>query len=149
MLPTTGNPATFASKKSFGKQPARAGGETGHGHKKELIEVKTVVYHGSRQVPVDTRHDECLYAALRPKKPAADYQHVGKDLYVHMDRAKNPTWYLHVWSTSRATKEKILPISPQNAERFLRSKGLTCNLFPKNDPVATLYQWGYGIAEEF
>ncbi len=111
--------------------------------------MKTVLYNGSRQVPVDTRHDECLYAAPRPVKTSADVQHVGKDLYLHMDRGKNATWYLHLWSTNRAAKEKILPMSPQNAERYLRSKGLICDLFPKSDPVATLYQWGYGIAEEF
>jgi hypothetical protein len=29
------------------------------------------------------------------------------------------------------------------------SKGLLCNLFPKSNPGATLYQEVYGIAEEF
>jgi hypothetical protein len=111
--------------------------------------MKTVLYNGSRQIPVDTRHDECLYAAPRPKTGSADYQHVGKDLYLHMDREKNPTYYLLLWSTAKKAQEKILPMSPQNAERYLRSKGLICNLFPKSDPVAMLYKWGYGIAEEF
>ena len=111
--------------------------------------MKTVLYNGSRQVTVDTRYDECLYAALRPAKNAADIQHVGKDLYLHMDRGKNATWYLHLWSMTKETKEKVLPMSPQNAERFLRSKGLICEMFPKSDPVKILYQWGYGIAEEF
>lgn len=111
--------------------------------------MKTVLYNGSRQIPVDTRHDECLYAAPRPVKNTASVQHVGKDLYLHMDREKNATYYLHLWSTARATKEKILPLSSQNAERYLRNKGLICTLFPKNDPVASLYRWGYGIAEEF
>lgn len=50
---------------------------------------------------------------------------------------------------SGTTKDKIMPVSPATAERFLRSKSLTCNLFPKSDPIATLYNWGYGIAEEF
>lgn len=109
--------------------------------------MKTVLYNGSRQIPVDTRHDERLYAAPRPKNPA--FQHVGKDLYLHMDSGKNQTYYMHLWSTNRAMKEKILPMSPQSAERFLRGRGLICNLFKKSDPVATLYQWGYGIAEEF
>lgn len=111
--------------------------------------MKTVLYNGSRQIPVDTRHDECIYAAPRPRNPAAGYRHVGKDLYLHTDKGKNATWYLHLWSTNRATKEKILPLSSQNAERFLRGKGLICTMFPRSDPIATLYQWGYGIAEEF
>jgi len=111
--------------------------------------MKTVLYSGSRQVPVDTRHDECLYAAPRPKKFNADFRHVGKDLYLHRDSEKNTTFYLYLWTTNRAAKKKILPVSPQNAERFLRSKGLICTLFYGSDAVATLYQWGYGIAEEF
>ncbi len=111
--------------------------------------MKTILYDGSRQIPVDTRHDECLYAAPRPAKNAADLQHVGKDLYFHMDREKKITYYLHLWSTVKSAKEKILPVSAPTAERFLRSKGLTCNLFPKSDPITTLYNWGYGIAEEF
>jgi len=111
--------------------------------------MKTILYNGSRQIPVDTRHDECLYAAPRPKNPAKEFRHVGKDLHVHMDREKNATFYLHLWSANRAADEKILPVSAQNAERFMRGKGLICNLFPKSDPVATLYRWGYGIAEEF
>lgn len=112
--------------------------------------MKTILYDGSRQIPIDTRHDDCLYAASRPvKTDADDLQRVGKDLYFHMDREKKITYYLHLWSTMKNTKEKILPISASTAERFLRSRGLACNLFPKSDPVATLYNWGYGIAEEF
>jgi hypothetical protein len=42
-----------------------------------------------------------------------------------------------------------MPVSPATAERFLRGKGLICNLFPKSDAIATLYAWGYGITEEF
>ena len=111
--------------------------------------MKSVLYNGSRKIPVDTRRDDCLYAAPRPAKHSADIQHTGKDLYMHMDHGKSPTFYLYLWSTAKAVKEKILPVSPQNAERYLRSKGLICNMFPKSDPVATLYKWGYGIAEEF
>jgi hypothetical protein len=93
--------------------------------------MKTVLYNGSRQIPVDTRHDECLYAAPQPAKTSAGIQHPGKDLYFHRDRGKNATWYLHLGSTNRTTKEKIPVMSPQNAERFLRSRGLICDLFPK------------------
>jgi hypothetical protein len=111
--------------------------------------MKTILYDGSRQIPVDTRHDECLYAAPRPVKKPGDLQRVGKDLYLHKDAGKPPTFYLHLWSTVRSTKEKILPVSAPTAERFLRGRGLVSNLFPKSDPVTTLYNWGYGIAEEF
>jgi hypothetical protein len=115
----------------------------------ELFAMKTVLYEGSRQVPVDTRHDERLYAALRPEKNTPGIQRVGKDLYVHTDREKRMTFYLHLWSATKAGQEKILPITPASAERFLRGRGLACNLFPKSDAIATLYNWGYGIAEEF
>ena len=75
----------------------------------------------------------------------------GKDLYMHVatDPEKRITYYLHLWSNSRTVKEKIIPLSPSMADRFLKVRGLNCNLFPKNDPVANLYAWGYGIAEEF
>ena len=111
--------------------------------------MKTTLYDGSRQIPVDTRHDECLYAAPRPVKNAAEMEHVGKDLYFHADSEKTNTYYLHLWSTGKSSKERIIPVSALSAERFLRSRGLTCNLFPKSDPVTALYNWGYGIAEEF
>jgi hypothetical protein len=111
--------------------------------------MKTILYDGSRKIPVDTRHDVCLYAAPRPVKKSAELQHVGKDLYFHTDHGNTITYYLHLWSTMKNTKEKILHISAPAAERFVRSKGLTCDLFPRSDPIATLYNWGYGIAEEF
>jgi len=75
--------------------------------------------------------------------------HWGKDLYMHVGPEKKNAYYLHLWSTGKATKDKIMPISPATTERFLRSKGIICNLFPKSDPIATLYAMGYGIAEEF
>jgi hypothetical protein len=111
--------------------------------------MKTQLYDGSRKIPVDTRHDECLYATARPKKDTPEIQRQGKDLYFHTDPDKTITYYLHLWNMSRTTRDKIMPVSPSTAERFLRSKGLICNLFPKSDPIATLYNWGYGIAEEF
>jgi hypothetical protein len=97
--------------------------------------MKNQLYDGSRKILVDTRSDECLYAAPRPSHRSPGFQHQGKDLYL--------------WTTSKTISNKILPVSPATAERFLRGKGLICNLFPKSDPIATLYRWGYGIAEEF
>ncbi|MDP2797492.1 MAG: hypothetical protein Q8N94_08300 [Methanoregula sp.] len=111
--------------------------------------MKTELYDGSRKIPVDTRYDECIYAAPRPAKNTDGVQRVGKDLYIHTGREKKITYYMHLWTTVKSTREKILPISASTAERFLRSRGLMCNLFPKSDPIATLYNWGYGIAEEF
>jgi len=111
--------------------------------------MKTMLYNGSRKAEVNTLTDECLYAAPRPQKRSEEFMHQGKDLYIHTDSEKRITYYLHLWSTDRTVKDKIMPVSPASAERFLRGKGLVCNLFPKNDPIATLYRWGYGIAEEF
>jgi hypothetical protein len=111
--------------------------------------MRTQLYDGSRKIQVDTRLDECLYAAPRPSKKSPGFQRQGKDLFIHTDAEKKITYYLYLWSTSRAIGDKIMPVSPSTAERFLRSKSLTCNLFPKSDPVGTLYNYGYGIAEEF
>ena len=111
--------------------------------------MKAELYDGSRKTAVDTRHDECLYAAPRPARDRTGLRRQGKDLFLHMDKEKKAMYYLYLWSTSRSIHEKIIPVSPIMAERFLRAKGLACNLFPKSDPVAALYAWGYGIAEEF
>ena len=111
--------------------------------------MKTELYNGSRKTTIDTRSDECLYSAPRPSYDSPEFQRLGKDLYVHKDHEKTITYYLYLWSTSRKIKNKIMPVSPATAERFLRNKGLTCNLFPKSDVIASLYNWGYGIAEEF
>ena len=111
--------------------------------------MKTQLYDGSRKIKVDTGHDECLYAAPRPLTSSPEVQRQGKDLYIHTDHEKKITFYLHLWEVSRTSKDKIIPVSSTTAERFLLSKGLVCNLFPKSDPIATLYNWGYGIAEEF
>jgi hypothetical protein len=111
--------------------------------------MKTKLYDGSRKTTVDTKLDECLYSAPRPRVQSPGVQRQGKDLYFHTDSEEKITYYLHLWSLGKKNADKILPVSPATAERFLRSKGLICNLFPKNDPIATLYNWGYGIAEEF
>lgn len=130
------------------RRNTRAGGETGPGAA-ELMVMKAQLYDGSRKIKVDTGHDECLYAAARPRKYSPEIQRQGKDLYLHTDHEKRMTFYLHLWTMSRTSKDKIIPVSPATAERFLRGKGLVCNIFPKSDPVSTLYNWGYGIAEEF
>ncbi|MFA5330841.1 MAG: hypothetical protein WC342_00535 [Methanoregula sp.] len=112
--------------------------------------MKSTLYDGSRKIAVDTKTDDCLYSAPRPVSPASAVQRTGKDLYIHTGPEKTRlTYYLYLWSTSRAVKDKILPVSATTAERFLRTKGLTCDLFPKDDAVAKLYAWGYGIVEEF
>ncbi len=117
----------------------------------QVIKMKQTLYDGSRRTTVNTRYDECLYLAPRPVSDQPDVKVTGKDLYMHVaaSQEKSITYYLHLWSTSRTVKEKILPLSPSMADRFLKSRGLNCNLFTKNDPVARLYAWGYGIAEEF
>lgn len=112
--------------------------------------MKTTIYDGSRKISVDTKSDDCLYSAPRPVSPASGLNRTGKDLYLHSGPEKDTvTYYIYLWSTSRTIKDKILPVSAPMAERFLRAKGLTCDLFPKDDAVAKLYAWGYGIAEEF
>jgi hypothetical protein len=118
---------------------------------RQVTKMKQTLYDGSRKTTVNTRYDECLYLAARPVSDAYEAKVTGKDLYMHVsaDPDKRITYYLHLWSNSRTVKEKIIPLPASMADRFLRVRGLDCNLFPKNDPVANLYAWGYGIAEEF
>ena len=118
---------------------------------RQVTKMKQTLYDGSRKTTVNTRYDECLYLAARPVSDASEAKVTGKDLYMHVsaDPDKRITYYLHLWSNSRTVKEKIIPLPASMADRFLKSRGLLCNLFPKNDPVAQLYSWGYGIAEEF
>jgi len=118
---------------------------------RQETKMKQTLYDGSRKTTVNTRYDECLYLAARPVSDASDAKVTGKDLYMHVstDPDRRITYYLHLWSNSRIVKEKIIPLSASMADRFLKSRGFLCNLFPKNDPVAQLYSWGYGIAEEF
>ncbi|OPX64384.1 MULTISPECIES: hypothetical protein [unclassified Methanoregula] len=111
--------------------------------------MKAQLYDGSRKIEADTRRDICLYAAARPRRYSPEFAKQGKDLYLHTDREQRMTYYLHLWHAGRNGRDKIMPISPATAERFLRGKGLTCTLFPKSSPIDTLYNWGYGIAEEF
>jgi len=113
--------------------------------------MKQMIYDGSKKRPVNTRYDECIYRASRPLSLSPEGNITGKDLCMHTRTGddREILYYLYLWSGSRPVKGKILPVSPSVADRFLKSRGLTCNLFPKNDPVANLYTWGYGIAEEF
>ncbi len=111
--------------------------------------MKAIIYDGSRKITVDTTHDECLYAASRQNKKSFEMPQWAKDLYMHVSPKKKNTYYLHLWSTDKATNDKFMPISSPTADRLLRSKGIICNLFPKSDSIATLYAMGYGIAEEF
>jgi len=117
----------------------------------QVTDMKTTLYDGSRRTTVNTRHDECLYHAPRPVRGGPEVTATGKDLYMHVqtDQEKKITYYLHLWSKGKAIGEKILPLSQTMAERFLKQRGLDCNLFPRDDPVSRLYAWGYGIAEEF
>jgi hypothetical protein len=74
--------------------------------------MRTQLYNGSRRSTVDTRSDVCLYSTPRPLRYSEAIQRQGKDLYLHTDREETVTYYLHLWSTSKAIKDKILPVSP-------------------------------------
>lgn len=113
--------------------------------------MKQTLYDGSRTTTINTRYDDCLYRAPRPRSSDQNGMITGKDLYLHTGTGpdKKNVYYLYLWSSSNEKKGRILPIMPSVADRFLKNRGLVCDLFPKNDPVDNLYAWGYGIAEEF
>ena len=111
--------------------------------------MKTTLYNGSRKFLVDTKSDILLFAAPRPASSAGDVTIWRKDLYMHKSGNDQLTYYFHIAANAGMGKEKIVPVSPTMAERFLLSHGLTCSPFKDDSPVARLYAWGYGIAEEF
>ncbi|MCK9591350.1 MAG: hypothetical protein M0Q91_05000 [Methanoregula sp.] len=111
--------------------------------------MKTTLYHGSRKFEVDTKNDILLFAAPRPSSRAGDAQIWRKDLYMYKSGKDQLTYYFHLAANAGRSNEKIVPVSPTMAERFLLSHGLTCSPFKDDSPVARLYAWGYGIAEEF
>lgn len=110
--------------------------------------MKSTIYDGNKTVRVNTVKDIRLFSAPRPASPSSDIQWWGRDLYVHTHDRKN-LYYIHLWSTDIKAEEKVVPLSPVMAEHFLRSRGINCEMFLPRDPVANLYRWGYGIAEEF
>lgn len=110
--------------------------------------MKTELYDGIRKVKVNTRQDIRLFSAPRPASPSPEIQWWGRDLYMHVNNQKN-LYYIHLWSTDRTADEKAIPLSPIMAEHFMRQRGINCEMFLPRDPVANLYRWGYGIAEEF
>ena len=115
--------------------------------------MRATLYDGSRRVSVDTKRDTCLFTAARPVTPELGIAVWEKDLYMHQGKSGGISYYVHLCPTrkngKRGGREKILPVSEIMAERFLRTRGLICNLFQKSDAIANLYNWGYGIAEEF
>jgi hypothetical protein len=111
--------------------------------------MKTILYNGSRKFGVDTKYDTLLFAAPRPASTAGDAQIWRKDLYMHKTGKDQLDYYFHLAANAGGSKEKIVPVSPTMAERFLLSHGLTCSPFKDDSPVTRLYAWGYGIAEEF
>jgi len=105
--------------------------------------------NGSRRVIIDTKRDICLFSAPRDAPLSQGVENWRKDLYMHRTGKDRYSYYFHFTPASGMGKEKILPVSPVMAERFLQERGLTCSPFPENNPVSRLYAWGYGIAEEF
>jgi hypothetical protein len=111
--------------------------------------MKATLYDGSRKLQVNTKQDTCLFAVPKPARTAGDVQIWRKDLYLHESEKDQVSYYFHIAANAGTGKEKIVPVSPTMAERFLLSHGLTCSPFKDDSPVARLYAWGYGIAEEF
>jgi hypothetical protein len=111
--------------------------------------MKTALYDGSRRVIVNTNRDICLVSEANPSPKSADVQIYHKDLYLHKGPSDRAQYYFHVHSSGAVAKDQVIPVSPVMAERYLLHRGIICNEFPESEPVLRLYNWGYGIAEEF
>lgn len=111
--------------------------------------MKATLYYGSRRVLVDTKQDICLFSQNHDSPHSGGVQIYEKDLYMHRNHSRQPDYYFHIHTTGKIGKDKVIPVSPVMAERFLLRMGISCTEFRASEPVNRLYNWGYGIAEEF
>lgn len=111
--------------------------------------MKATLYDGSRKTVIDTGQDICLTSGSHASPKSSDARIYRKDLYMHRTHANPVQYYFHIRPSGKAVKDKVIPVSPIMAERYLMRRGITCSQFPANDAVSRLYAWGYGIAEEF
>lgn len=98
---------------------------------------------------VDTARDICLLSGPRTSPRSGDVEVYEKDLYLHKNKNDLAHYYFHIRPTGTTGRDKVVPVSPVMAERYLLRRGITCKEFPASEPVFRLYNWGYGIAEEF
>lgn len=96
---------------------------------------------------LDTEKDRCLYCA--PRGPPGSAYSRGKDLYAHKRKGMDSLYYIHHWSVNPGEKDRIVPISPVMAARFLEERGLVCPELGHQRGAEILRRWGYGILEEF
>ena len=111
--------------------------------------MKAPLYDGSRRMIVDTSHDTCLLSGPQTTPSSADVQFYQKDLYLHRNKAGHTQYYFHIRPSGLTGKDKVVPVLPGMAERYLLRMGITCDEFKASEPVLRLYNWGYGIAGEF
>jgi len=55
---------------------------------------------------------------------------------MHKSKKDQLAYYFHLAANTGKSKEKIVPVSPSMAERFLLSHGLTCSPFNDDSPVS-------------
>ena len=111
--------------------------------------MKAAIYDGSRRIMVDTKRDICLTSGSTVPPASSDVQVFGKDLYLHENPHKSRQFYFHIRPLGMTGKDRVVPVSPVMAEWYLLQRGITCTEFPATNAVLRLYEWGYGIAEEF
>lgn len=98
---------------------------------------------------VDTKRDICLTSGSHQLHLSSDVQKYEKDLYLHRNHNKTQQFYFHLRPVDKYGKDKVVPLSAIMAERYLMKRGISCTEFPAHDAITRLYNWGYGIAEEF
>jgi len=111
--------------------------------------MKTTLYDGSRCVMIDTARDTCLLKGPHAIPQSDDVEVYEKDLYLHQTKTGQAEYYFHIRPAGTKGRDKAIPVPAAMAERYLLQRGITCDDFPTSEPVFRLYNWGYGIAEEF
>jgi len=90
-----------------------------------------------------------LLSGPHTPRQSGDIRVYEKDLFLHEDKTGREHFSFRIRPTNDTGKDKVVPVSPVMAERYLLRRGFTRDEFPTSEPVFRLCNRGYGIAEEF
>jgi len=115
-----------------------------------VIEVKKIVTEedGTRWI-ADTQTDEALYTAPHnPPNTGSAYTR-GTDLFVHKTRSHGLRYYTRGWSMWQGEQPDIIvPITREEAEKFLVSHVGDYWNFPSDEENTKLKEYGFDILQE-
>ena len=94
------------------------------------------------------KKDIKVYAApVNPPNTGSIYTD-GTDLYTHATKTHGYQFYKYEWSMWQGSEDKIIPVTKDEAIRFLESVSDDYNGFPDADDLEELKEYGIDLAEE-